>query len=51
MMKKNIIKKTPPLCKNKQDFIGGNNDKTREYDDYPNDTDGCARKLGNEHKM
>ena len=38
-------KKTPPPYKNKQDYDGGNNDKTLEYDDYPSDTDGCAKIL------
>ena len=47
---KNIIKKTPPPCKNKQDYVGGNNDKTRDDDDYPSDTDSCARNLDDEHK-
>ena len=50
LMKKNIIKKTPPPCKNKQDYVGGNNDKTRDDDDYPSDTDSCARNLDDEHK-
>ena len=44
------LKKTPPPYKNKQDYVGGTNDKTRESDDSPNDTDGCARNLDNEHK-
>ena len=39
-------KKTPPF-KNKQDYIGGTNYKTREFDDSPSDTDGCAINLGN----
>ena len=40
----------PPPYKNKQDYVGGNNDKTRESDDSPCDTASSARKLGNEHK-
>ena len=47
---KNIIKKTLPPYKNKQDYVGGTNDKTRESDDSPSDTDGCARNLYDEHK-
>ena len=43
-------KKKPPPYKNKQDFVGGTNDKTREYDDYPSDTDGCEINLDDEHK-
>ena len=46
---KNIIK-TPLPFKNKQDYIGGNNEKTRESNDSPSDNDGCTRNLGNEHK-
>ena len=46
---KNIIIKTPPPCKNKQDYVGGTNDKTCQSDDSPSDTDGCERNLGNEH--
>ena len=49
-MKKNLIKKlTPPLYKNKQDYVGGNNYKTREFDYYPSDTDGFARNIDDEH--
>ena len=43
-------KKTSPPYKNKQDYVGDNNDKTREYDDSPSDTDGCAINLDNEQK-
>ena len=43
-------KKMPPTHKNKQDYVGGNNDKTSETDDSPSDTDGCARNLYDEHK-
>ena len=42
--------KKPPPYKNKQDYDGGTNDKTRESDDYSSDTDGCARNLDDEHK-
>ena len=46
---KNIIfKKT--LYKNNQDYDGGTNDKTREYDDSPSDTDGCEINIDDEHK-
>ena len=41
LMKIIIILKTPPLYKNKQDYGDGTNDKARESDDSPNDTDGC----------
>ena len=42
--------KTHPQFKNKQKYIGGTNEKTRESDDYPSDTDGCASNLGDGHK-
>ena len=42
--------KTPPPYKNKQDYVGGTNDKTRESYDSPSDTDGCARYLDDENK-
>ena len=48
---KNIIKKTPPPCKNQQDYVGVTNDKTCESDGYPSDTGGCARNLDDGHKM
>ena len=48
---KKTNKKTPSPCKNKQDYVGGTNDKTRESDDSPSDTDGCARNLDDEHKI
>ena len=35
--------------KNKEYYIGNTNEKTPEFDDYPNDTDGCATNLGNEN--
>ena len=44
-------KKTPPPFKNKEDYIGGTIEKTREYDDSPSKTDGCARNLGKQHKI
>ena len=40
----------PPPFKNKEYYIGGTNEKTREPDDSPSDTDNCARNLGDEHK-
>ena len=40
----------PPPYKNKQDHIGGTNDKTRESDYSPSDNDGCARNLYDEHR-
>ena len=43
-------KKTPPSFKNKEDYIGGTNERTCETNDSASDTDGCARNLGNEHK-
>ena len=47
---KKILKIMRPPCKHKQDYFGVSNDNTRWYDDYPRDTDGCARNIGNEHK-
>ena len=38
--------KTPPQSKNKEDYIGDNNEKTRESDDSTSETDVYARKLG-----
>ena len=49
-MKINIIKQTPPPYKNKQNYVGGTNDKTRESYDSTSDTDGCARYLDDENK-
>ena len=49
-MKKNIIKKTPPPFKNKVDYRGDTNEKTRESGDSPSDTDDCAINLDDEHK-
>ena len=48
-MKKNKIK-TPPPIKNKEDYIGDTNNKTRGSDDSPSETDGCVRNLGKENK-
>ena len=49
------IKLTPAPYTNKDEYIGGTNEKkrnsqTRESDDSPSDTDGCARNLDDEHK-
>ena len=49
------VKLTPPTYKNKKDYKGGTNDKTRdsltrETIDYPINTDICARKIDEEHK-
>ena len=49
------LKLTPPLYANKQEYVGITNEKThgaqtRESDDSPSDTDGCARNLDDEHK-
>ena len=49
------LKLTPPPYTNKHEYVGGTNEKTRdshtrEYDDSPSDTDGCARNLDDEHK-
>ena len=41
-----IEKKTPPLFQNKEDYIGDNNEKTRESDDSTSETDVYARNLG-----
>ena len=46
---------TPPPYKNKKDYKGGTNDKTRdshtrETSDSPSDNDSCARNLDVEHK-
>ena len=48
-MKKYIIKKTPPPFKNKEDYIGDTNEKTRESDDSTSVTDGCVKNLREEH--
>ena len=49
------VELTPPPNTNKQEYVGGTNDKTRdshtrEYEDSRSDTDGCARNLDEEHK-
>ena len=46
---------TPPPNTNKQDYVGGTNDKTRdsqtrESGDSRSETDGCARNFSEEHK-
>ena len=46
---------TPPPYKNKKDYKGGTNDKsrdshTRETSDSPSNNDSCARNLDKEHK-
>ena len=48
------VELTPPLNINKQDYVGGTNDKirdsqTHESGDSRNETDGCAR-IDKEHK-
>ena len=48
--KNNNLKKTPLPYKNKQDYDGGTNYKTRKSDDSPSDTDGCARNIDDEQK-
>ena len=52
---KHNLKLTPSSYTNKYEYVGGTNEKTRdsqtrEYDDSPSDTDGCARNLDDEHK-
>ena len=49
-MKEYIIIKKPPPFKNKVDYRGDTNDKTRESDVSPSNTDNCARNLGNKYK-
>ena len=49
------LKLTPPPYTNKYKYDGGTNKKiclsqTREFKDYPSDTDGCAINLDNENK-
>ena len=44
------LKSTPPQYENKQDYIDGTNDKTRESDDSPSDTDVCERNIDDGHK-
>ena len=45
MFKKNH-NKTPPQFKNKEDYIGVTYEKNHGYDDYPSETDGFVRNLG-----
>ena len=42
--------KKPPPFKNKEDYVGGTNYKTRESNGSPSQTNGCTIKLGEEHK-
>ena len=42
--------KTDLLFKNKEDYIGDTNEKTRCSDDSPSETDNCAGNLGKEHE-
>ena len=44
------IKLTPPPYTNKKDYVGVTNEKIREYDDSPSDTNGCARNIDDKHK-
>ena len=44
------LKLKPSPYNNKQDYVGGTNNKTCEYYDFPSDTDDCARNLDDEHK-
>ena len=49
------VELTPPPNTNKQDYAGVTNDKTRDSQTRESgysrsDTDGCARKLDEEHK-
>ena len=43
-------KKTPPPLKNKEDYIGDTNEKTRGSVNFPSETNGCVRNLGKEHE-
>ena len=45
-----MSKKAPPPFKNKEDYIGDNNQKTSGSDDYTSESDGSARNLGKEHE-
>ena len=50
------LKLTPPTYINKQDYVGGTNNKKRDdqkraSEDYPSDTDDCARNIDEEHKL
>ena len=49
------LKLTPPPYTNKHEYVGGTNEntrdsQTRESDDSPSDTDGCAKNIDYEHK-
>ena len=46
----NIQIRTPAPFKNKEDYIGDTNEKTRGSDDSPSETDGYARNLVKEHE-
>ena len=45
-----IIIITPPPFKNREDYIGDTNEKTRGSNNYPSETDGCVRNLGEEYE-
>ena len=45
-----MSKKSPPPFKNKEDYIGDTNQKTRGSDNYPSATGGSERNLGKEHE-
>ena len=45
-MKKPNPKETPPPFKNKEDYISDTNEKTRESDYSPSETDGCVIHMG-----
>ena len=49
-MRIKIFPKTPPLFKNKEDYICDTNEKTRGSDYSPNETDGCAKNSCKEHE-
>ena len=44
-----LEKKTPPPFKNKEEYIGDTDEKTRGSNDSPSETNGFARNLGKEH--
>ena len=50
MQKINNQIKTPAPFKNKENYIGDTNEKTRGSDDYPSETDGCTSNMGEEHE-
>ena len=45
-----MVKKTPPPFKNNEYYISDTNENTCGYDDFPSETDGCTRNLGEEHE-